>query len=143
MTRTSHCGLMVGSTVTVSPRPWARAVPPRMKKATSEPRRAAKEMRSTSVRLSLKRALAALRAVAASLLPPPRPAAVGIRLMMRRSTPAGAMRSARDSSARYARLAGPSGAAPDGVQLTVIPSGAAERMRVSARLMVCMTELIS
>ena len=84
-----------------------------------------------------------MRAVAASLLPPPRPAAVGMRLMIadrRRRARSGP---ARDSSARYARLSGPSGAAPDGVQLTVIPSGAAERMRVSARLMVCMTELIS
>ncbi len=101
------------------------------------------EISSTSVRLSLKRALAALRAAAASLLPPPRPAAVGMRLLICRSTPAGAKRPARDSSARYARLSGPSGAAPGGVHLTVIPAGAAVRMRVSARLMVCITELIS
>ena len=83
-----------------------------------------------------------MRAAAASLLPPPKPAAAGIRLMICRSTPL-FNRSANDSRAWYARLDRPSGAAPGGVHLTVIPPGAAVRTRVSARLIVCITEMIS
>ena len=60
------------------PRP--RAVPPRMKNGTSAPRSAPSCSRSAGSRPVPNRRLQATRTAAASLLPPPRPAPVGISL---------------------------------------------------------------
>ena len=74
---------------TTSPLPSIITVPPRRKKGTSEPREAAKGIRSSRPRPKDQSSFRALRVAAASLLPPPRPAAIGMDLSKYISAPPG------------------------------------------------------
>lgn len=84
---TTQSGRMGQSCLTCSPRPVARAVPPRKKKGTSDPKALPSASSSPSSRSRPRRRDAPARSPAASLLPPPSPAPTGIRLRSRTRIP--------------------------------------------------------
>ena len=78
LTITSQQGGMSGRAASFSPRPVASAVPPRMKNGTSLPNRAAISSNCPSIICGAYNVRRARSTAAASLLPPPSPAWVGI-----------------------------------------------------------------
>ena len=104
-TSTVHPRSASGRGRTVWPRSCARQVPPWRKKLTSEPRRAAIPDSSSRDRPSPQRALSPRSTAAASLLPPPSPAATGTLLSRTiRAPPACPVTSASMRAARSAKL---------------------------------------
>src|SRR5437868_13967341 len=79
-----QCG---ASGVTRSPRPSQRARPPLRKNGTSEPKEAARLSRSDEDNGNCHHCCKASRTAAASLLPPPKPAVIGIHLFSSITTP--------------------------------------------------------
>jgi len=108
---TTRCSLPIPVTgCTHSPRPRHIAGLPARKNGTSLPSSAAPRNNSDCESPKFHKALVATRAAAASLDPPPRPAAVGIRLMSRMATPRFApVRRRNHSTARTTRFVPPDG----------------------------------
>lgn len=93
-----------------SPRPSPSAVPPRHANGTSEPSSSAQASRvAIGTRRACRRSTTSI-AAAASALPPPIPACVGMRFTsVKRAPPGNASRSCTRRAARSTRLSGPTG----------------------------------
>src|SRR5690606_38320542 len=76
-----------GSGVKISPRPFAKAVPPYTQKGTSDPISSPKAASSSNDNRKSHNLFNPRKTAAASLLPPPRPAATGICFSIDISTP--------------------------------------------------------
>src|SRR5690554_7145952 len=83
---TQHLG-GAGRGVMISPFPFAKAVPPYTQKDTSEPISAPNSASSSTDNWRFHNLFTPLNTAAASLLPPPRPAATGIFLSILIDTP--------------------------------------------------------
>eukprot|EP01022_Parablepharisma_sp_SALTPOND_P017632 TRINITY_DN2854_c0_g1_i1.p1 TRINITY_DN2854_c0_g1~~TRINITY_DN2854_c0_g1_i1.p1 ORF type:complete len:786 (-),score=227.08 TRINITY_DN2854_c0_g1_i1:181-2538(-) len=122
LTRTQSRSGKSGQGSTFSPIPVHQAVHPARKKGTSAPRPAARRASSAGARAWPCRELRAMSAAAASELPPPRPAATGMRLTSSKEASAG--RSAASKQARAAastRLSSPASSGRSQLRLRPAP----------------------
>ena len=138
---TAHLRSVDGSGSTRSPRLETRHVPPYKKNGTSDPRLAARGSRSSLVNPRSQSRFRPSSVAAASELPPPSPAAMGIRLVKVIDVPRCACASSRSSqAARTARLS--PDASPGTSQSMPIPSESSN-VSVSCRLTVCTIDAMS